>query len=762
MADEDVVIRLSGDAGALIASIQQATDRFDMLRQTLSTTSDAAKLFGQTFAQQAQAWLDVGDGVKLYQTKLDYLNSQMALTREQQELSTQSIRDYGTQLSMARDAMNLFSDAQKVMGDGFAMQSQQWLMAATSADDYAARLSAVREQVSLTQDQMRISASTTGNLGGMLGALGGGEGGGGLGSTSGMLGMLTSTGLLADAGPWGAIASAAENMPGPLSWWNDLSSGISGAASALGGFLAQSASFVVAMAGWTILQDAIGWVQQLSEELFNLQVQTQKADVGWSYLFGGPNAGGTAKAQSMMQWSSKFSMNIPFTRQDLMGAITTLSTVGLSPEQIQQFMPTLSDIAATYGSASYGGQGVNLQQAANAIRMLAEGGQSRLLKYDLNINPQELIPYGLQATATSTGVHITDMNSVFTSLERFAQAKGVAGASGGIVGSTWWGGYSSLLDNIQNFLLNMGGTNLNGTIRPGSFFASLQTDLDNLLHWFSSHQDQLQKFSDIASHLLGDVVNAGGGMLAELAQWFDKLGGVGAIESAITNIDTTVREWFGLDTGAETDKKHPMGGRAKLEQQLSGPPQGLQPILQAAQALAQVSWTTLSAFVSGVAQEGPLIASTFSGLATDFSLIGQDMTPEEVNLLSGFVSLLGRVAIMAPAGWLEAIGIGFRGIAGTMKLLAGPLNGIESSFAWLHQYLPTLTRIVLNFVDPWHTLRDALKAVNDEMRKLPSQLPSWLKSGFVGGAFGGSGGSGNQGQTIRMPGAFREFGVLGA
>lgn len=529
MAD-DVVITLSGEAGALIASLKQAADQFTMLRQTMAAGADAAKLFGQTFAEQAQAWLQSSDSMDIFRAKLQYLNEEMALTGEQESLATQAIRDYTDQLAMARQAMSLISDAQEVLGADFAQQSQDWLAAATSADDYAARLAYVREQIAYTQDQMATQNADSQSAMGMLGMLGSFTGGG----LSGIVNGLDAAGVLGDlGGPLGALAG-----------------GIDGVIGGMGQFVMQSASFVGAMAAWTIIQDVTSWVQQLSSELFNLNVQTEKAYTGWQYLFGGPNNGGKAAATNMMQWTSQYSMGIPFTRQDLMGAITTLSTVGLSPAQIEQFMPTLSDIAATYGSASYGGQGVNLQQAANAIRMLSEGGQSRLLKYDLNINPQELIQYGLKATSTSTGVHITDMNSVFTSLENFAKAKGVSGASGGIVNSTWWGGYSSLVDNIQNTLLNLGGTNLDGTIRKGSFFASIKADLDNLLQWFTDHQGQLQAWSDEVSTVFGKLTGGAGNLTGVFTGFWQGLTSSGVGQTILADVNAAVR-WM-----ANPDNQH--------------------------------------------------------------------------------------------------------------------------------------------------------------------------------------------------------------
>lgn len=588
----------------------------------------------------------------------------------------------------------------------------------------------------------------------------------------------------------------------------------------------QAVSFISAMAGWAIIQQVISWVQQLADELFNLQVTTQRLDTGWQYLLaGGPQNGGIAASQAMMNWTSQFSLGIPFTRQDLMSSVTTLATTGLNTNQIEQFMPYLSDIAATYGSAAYGGQGVNLQQAANAVRMAVDG-ISRMLKYDLNITPEELIPYGLQATGSGTALHITDPNSLYRALENFAQAKGVAGASGNIVQSTWWGGWSSLQDQMQNFLLQVGGTNLNGTVNPGGFFGTLQSALDGLLNWFTSHHDQITGFASTLSQIAGGVTSVASSALSELIGWIDRLGssswtdngllgwltgsgrqahtqglsgssGLSIIQDTaqqlqndFTTISDVLSSVFGTGTNVPYDPKHPMGHRQQLATQLGQNTQApwLSELADALAKLSGIDLSGLGAFIQGLVNDGPSIADTFSQLADGAQKISDSMTPEETQAIDQMFQMLGSATGEAAAWNIASVAKMFLGWQAILGWLApGMVNlgtafshigtGLQDIWQWLQKLNPlwqTLGQIA-QLASPFNQLATAIGNLNNALKTLTGiQLPDWFRNGmpswltnpFGGLPFGPSSGGSHGGSIMPnltyMPGGWRVFGAIGS
>jgi hypothetical protein len=399
-----------------------------------------------------------------------------------------------------------------------------------------------------------------------------------------------------------------------------------------------------------------------------------------------------------------------------------------------------------------------------------------MLKMDLGITPEMLMPYGLQGTPTATGMHVTDPNSVYEALINFANAK-VPNAAQGIVGSTWWGGYSSLIDNFQNLLTEMGGTNMDGTIRAGSFFASIKTDLDNLLSWFTGHRTQLMDFATISSHLLGDVVNAGGGMLGQLAQWFEKLGGVGDIEQGIENIDATVRQWFGMDAPDASKVKAGPGGRQKLAQQIdaqSGPPEWFKQLADAAQQIAGISWQGIEAFTAGMVKDGPGIATSLSDIANDMDMLGHSLTPDEAKLLDDFLGALGGAIGIGASQVMGQINRSSSDWAITMQKIAPLMPAISTDLDHFRQVMEVIVLALMNWTSPIEGLATSFKNLSQAVSGLTGlQIPGWVKNAenWLTNPFGlPSPGSGSSGRTApggqalvtRTPGGFRNFGQVGA
>jgi hypothetical protein len=278
---------------------------------------------------------------------------------------------------------------------------------------------------------------------------------------------------------------------------------------------------------------------------FQLNETTEKTRAGWGYLFGGGGklVGGQVQdpkgvAQQMMLWSSRESMNVPFTRQDMMSAMTQLGLVPkdrtsgahLSAAEIEHYLPIISDIAATYGATAYQGRGVTLQQAAYAVRMSAEG-MARMIKMDLNINPEELIRYGLKATGSGMAVHITDPSTLLPALENFARAKGISGGVNDVGGAsmmmetgTFSGAWSSFVDRLQNFGLMVGGTDLAGNIRQGSLFGRVKSDLNTVSGWMDAHGADIGKLADTVQGAMGGGVTVLGGVLGGVFQGMSQSG----------------------------------------------------------------------------------------------------------------------------------------------------------------------------------------------------------------------------------------------
>lgn len=294
----------------------------------------------------------------------------------------------------------------------------------------------------------------------------------------------------------------------------------------LEGLIGQAALFITVIAGWQILNQVSDWVQNLVQQMFQLDNQTQRVVNSWQYLFAQAPGGGKLAAQTLAHWAYQESPQLPFTAVDLRSGISTLGTIpGISPAEIEKFMPILADIASTLGASDFGGQGINLQQAAQAI-VGAQFGLTRQLRYELHINPQELLKYGLVGRATATGLRITDPSTLIPAIEKWAEHRGLVGAATEQETSTFWGAFSSFQDYLQNALQTMGGIDpTTGGVMKGSMFGGIS----NILYGINAMLGQaqagkggpLQGVEAGVGHLLGggvqSLVSAVQGMFAGLS-----------------------------------------------------------------------------------------------------------------------------------------------------------------------------------------------------------------------------------------------------
>jgi hypothetical protein len=381
--------------------------------------------------------------------------------------------------------MALTTDATELLGAGTARASMEWLRAAESADEYGLRLKFLQEQMGLLRDQQEASS---GNLMGGLNFSGG---------IGGLVSSAMPEELTAALGPIGMIIGLIQNNP--------LTEFISSLGQAVGGI----AQVALGMAAWTIFQDAASWVQNAVTQMFQLNNTMERFQSSWAYQFTpagqNPLVQGKQIAAGLSEWTLKESLNLPFTRQDMLSSITALSKAGVSADAIKEYMPYIADIAAT--SVTMTGDPVSLSKAAYAIQG-ATHGMSRMLRYDLGIDPAELAKYGY--TAEQPWMLLPALKQWAIDHNRSSSdATDSGGAAMTFATSTFWGEQSSFIDRLQNLGLEAGGyDNATATTRKGSLFDTLKTDLEHLSSWIDDHQTILQTIGTIFGKTLADTVNA--------------------------------------------------------------------------------------------------------------------------------------------------------------------------------------------------------------------------------------------------------------
>lgn len=128
-----------------------------------------------------------------------------------------------------------------------------------------------------------------------------------------------------------------------------------------------------------------------------------------------------------------------------------------------------------------------------------------MLRYELHINPADLAPYGY---VEGKGGKAGDPASFLPALYKWTQAKGYMGAASDIAHQTWWGEWSSFIDRIQNFQLDMGGAG----------FAQLKTFLNDVSSWLDAHTSQLQGLADLLAGALASGLRVAGAAAGEFVQ----------------------------------------------------------------------------------------------------------------------------------------------------------------------------------------------------------------------------------------------------
>ncbi len=280
-------------------------------------------------------------------------------------------------------------------------------------------------------------------------------------------------------------------------------SALGGAVSGMIGFISNALEMATGMGLYNMFDTLIMKAKQFGDEMFNLEVTTERAQYGWGYMFSGQGgtpqanlAQGQQRATDLMAWSKQFSYSVPFTRQDLIQSITTLGGSGMTEAQIKQYMPMIADLAATQGAA----RGLTLSQTSQAIQG-AMFGITRQLRYDLMIDPNQL---------AALGYNSGDPSTLMPALYKWTQQRGELGAAKGASTQTWYGAYSSFQDRIQNFQLAVG----------QDAFQGLKTQLNDFTDFWDAHQKDIDAFAAVVG---GDLANAllalGGAVRDFIAGW---------------------------------------------------------------------------------------------------------------------------------------------------------------------------------------------------------------------------------------------------
>lgn len=289
--------------------------------------------------------------------------------------------------------------------------------------------------------------------------------------------------LLKNLGTFGATVVTLNSLLGVV---GTIGGAFMGAVSGVAQFVESLAQVAVSDA-WQALSFGADEAERLGQAMFDLSNQTEKNVNTWKFIYGGAQ-----NASDLAAWTQQFSMQIPYTRQDLMNAITALGRTGMTEGDIKQYMSTVADLGTLNPN-------LDLTQVAFAIQG-AEHGYTRMLRYELGINPDDLKAYGL---AIDNHGHITDTSTLMPALQKFASARGIGGAAQRTATGTFWGAASSFEDRIQNFLLAAGGTQADGSISQGSFFGNIKQDLVDLSSWIDAHQTELKALADLVSQLYG-------------------------------------------------------------------------------------------------------------------------------------------------------------------------------------------------------------------------------------------------------------------
>lgn len=576
---DDVVIGIGGDSGGAIAATEEAAAGLGGLQTAFIATAGAADDTNTALAGLSSAMAGSTSGATQLQTALAGTQEAATGVGGAQLTATDALNQMTAAMQLQHDTNVTLQDAVDTLGASYADQAAAFLGAASSADDYSARLGFLQAQIQLAtdaQDEMNATMAEGGGAAGFLGD-----------AFDGLTGMVTQ-----------AVAT-------------------------FGGML-----ILQTVIG--LFQDASNAVSDFAQQMFQLNETVQQDQTSWNYLEGG-GATGASLSQQLMTWTKTASMSMPYTRQDMLSAMTNMLTMpggGMNNSQIEQYLPMLADIGATRAP------GASLTDITNAI-VDAEAGRSMRLRYDLHIDPSELAQYGLDVK----GNKIENPSQLLPALAKWAAANGYSGAAAGISTSTWWGEWSSFMDRIQNFELSAG----------NSLFHQLQGDLTAIAAFWDAHQGDMNGLADMLSKLFGVGVTDTGQFLLALVQGMI---GVGT-NTAFMGFITAVEKWLS-DPNLQAYYK---GLGDVLGAILGFATNGALGGLEIFFGLMETWAKDLGDFLPRLKQPLDDVKTQLDDLGTSIS---KSLTPQELTVLKQFGGLL--LELLA-SGVIEALVLGLEGLA---------------------------------------------------------------------------------------------------
>lgn len=264
-------------------------------------------------------------------------------------------------------------------------------------------------------------------------------------------------------------------------------------------------------------------IQSWTSALFELNNTMERTQTGWMFLFGtGQNASSMGIAQGLADYTKRESFNIPFTRQDMLQAITSLATTNPNASIVEKYLPLIADFAST--RTNFAGQPLTLGQAAYSL-VGAQEGYTRMLKYDLKINPEDL---------KKLGWNEKDPTTLFPALQKYADERHITGASKYIATHTWFGEKSSFEDRIQNFQL-MAGQGL---------FKGMENDLNSFTTWWDAHQHQLDAFATMMGTNIANALKTASGAAKEFFSGWSSNGSIKELTSQVQHAITGAQSGY--------------------------------------------------------------------------------------------------------------------------------------------------------------------------------------------------------------------------
>jgi hypothetical protein len=244
----------------------------------------------------------------------------------------------------------------------------------------------------------------------------------------------------------------------------------------MGEFIGGLGEMFKMMAEWEIINKAAEWTKDLFTSMIDLNSEQQQMQIKLTALTGSSGA-----AQKLLDWTNKFSLQIPYTRQDLMGFVTSLEAMGINA---QQAAPPLIDLSALMGQ--------DLPTAGQALLDVMTEDRWTMWNRDMKVNKADLEKFGLDVKDGAAGIQST----MIPALERWEKAHKAVGFAQKATFGTWSGLLNNILDVWQRFEQVAG--------KP--LFGVLQKELSQFANWILTHQAEVQHFAEILGNGLANAV----------------------------------------------------------------------------------------------------------------------------------------------------------------------------------------------------------------------------------------------------------------